>query len=177
MSTDAMWGLIDRARSEAAEPAKVASRLVEVLAEQDPTFILATDQAMRETMAAAYGWPLWGAAYLINGGCSDDGFDYFLAGLLGTGRANFEAAVADPDSLADLDDATLQAACDGEDVLAAPYRAYERATDEELPIGGHVPRSELGAEWDFDDAAEMSARYPRLWERFGAADSGASAEG
>jgi hypothetical protein len=168
MNIDAMWGLIERARSEAGDPTEVAARLVDVLAQQDPTFILATDQAMREVMAAAYGWPLWGAAYLINGGCSDDSFDYFLAGLLATGRANFEAALTDPDTLADLDDATLKACFAGEDLLAAPYEAYERATDEELPLGAHVPRPDLGAEWDFNDAPEMSARYPRLWARFGA---------
>lgn len=167
MSIDAMWGLIERARSEAGDPTEVAARLVDVLAEQDPSFILATDEAMRETMAAAYGWPLWGAAYLIHGGCSDDGFDYFLAGLLGTGRANFQAAVADPDSLADLDDETLVACCAGEDMLGVPRAAYERAIDQELPTGSHVPRPELGDEWDFDDAAEMRSRYPRLWERFG----------
>ena len=25
----------------------------------------------------SYKWNLWGAAYLINGGCSDDSFDYW----------------------------------------------------------------------------------------------------
>jgi hypothetical protein len=28
----------------------------------------------------------WGAAYLANGGCSDDGFDYFRGWLIGQGR-------------------------------------------------------------------------------------------
>jgi hypothetical protein len=44
---------------------------------------------------------LWAAAYLIEGGC-DDGFMDFRAGLMLQGRTAFEAAVADPDSLAGL---------------------------------------------------------------------------
>lgn len=41
-----------------------------------------------------------GAAYLINGGRSDDGFDHFRGWLLTQGRATWQAALAEPDSLA-----------------------------------------------------------------------------
>lgn len=47
-------------------------------------------------------WDLWGAAYLMNGGCSDDGFLYFRAWLISEGREIFEAALFNPDSLARL---------------------------------------------------------------------------
>jgi Protein of unknown function (DUF4240) len=57
----------------------------------------------RQAFADSYDWGLWGAAYVIDGGCSDDGFDYFRAYLISRGRAVFEAAMADPDSLADAD--------------------------------------------------------------------------
>jgi hypothetical protein len=45
---------------------------------------------------------LWAAAYVINGGCSDDGFDYFRAWLMLQGQGTFGQAVADLDSPADL---------------------------------------------------------------------------
>src|SRR5689334_11637866 len=50
---------------------------------------------------ASYSWRLWGAAYLINGGCSDDAFEYFRAWLISRGRDVYEAAIDDPNSLAD----------------------------------------------------------------------------
>jgi hypothetical protein len=53
--------------------------------------------------ADSYDWGLWGAACVINGGCSDDCFDYFRAYLISRGREVFEAAVADPDSLASVE--------------------------------------------------------------------------
>ena len=52
----------------------------------------------------AYDWNLWGAAYLINGGCSDDGFQYFCRWLVLQGRDVFQAAVTNPDTLADIVD-------------------------------------------------------------------------
>ena len=39
--------------------------------------------------------PLWDAAYLINGGCSDDGFDYFRGWLVDQGRETFERCLAE----------------------------------------------------------------------------------
>jgi len=50
----------------------------------------------------AYRWDLWGAAYIINGGCSDDGFRYFRDWLISEGEEVYEAALADPESLAKL---------------------------------------------------------------------------
>ena len=57
----------------------------------------------------AYTWELWGAAYVIQGGCSDDSFSDFRATLISLGREVYSKALADPESLADLaiDDALL----------------------------------------------------------------------
>ena len=56
-----------------------------------------------QMMDAAYTWGLWGAAYLINGGCGDDTFADFRASLISRGRAAYQKAIADSDSLADED--------------------------------------------------------------------------
>jgi hypothetical protein len=39
--------------------------------------IIAFEVAFRRYLNEAYTWDLWGAAYVIHGGCSDDGFEYF----------------------------------------------------------------------------------------------------
>jgi hypothetical protein len=36
---------------------------------------------------------MWVAAYLMNGGCSDDGFDYFRGWLIAQGRTTLEQVV------------------------------------------------------------------------------------
>lgn len=45
---------------------------------------------------------LWGAAYIVNGGCSNDGFDYFRAGLIAQGQRTFERVIAAPDTLVEV---------------------------------------------------------------------------
>ncbi|WP_411152717.1 DUF4240 domain-containing protein [Streptomyces sp. A30] len=42
---------------------------------------------------------LWATPYMINGGCSDDGFDYFRGRLIVQGRDPFEQALANPGAL------------------------------------------------------------------------------
>ena len=61
-------------------------------------------------MADSYRSSLWAAVYVINGGCSHDGFDYFRGWLMLQGRETFGQAVADPGSLADLAAARLATA-------------------------------------------------------------------
>src|SRR5260370_38007008 len=53
---------------------------------------------------ALYTIDHWGAAYRINGGASDDGFFYWRCWVVGMGKQVYEAALADPDSLADVVD-------------------------------------------------------------------------
>jgi hypothetical protein len=50
----------------------------------------------------AYTRSLWGAAYVMHGGCSDDSFSDFRATLISHGRTIYDAALADTESLADL---------------------------------------------------------------------------
>ena len=113
-------------------------------------------------MIDAESWDMWGAAYLINGGCSDDGFVYFRAWLIAQGRATYSAAVADPDTLAG-------AAEPGRDdhefelFYALPREVYEELAGEEMPnIEVEWPAEPGGKRWDFDDDAEVARRLPRL---------------
>jgi hypothetical protein len=133
--------------------------------------ILAFSRQYDALIDAAGKTDLWGAAYVINGGCSDDGFHYFRVWLVGQGKKVYEKALADPDSLADIlgpDDADT---CEsGLDSAAAQawmektgrsdeefYKELERlaAADKKEPV-------EEGEAWDFDDDEEVRRRLPRL---------------
>ena len=123
-----------------------------------------------EKVGVAYTIDVWGAAYLINGGCSDDGFHYFRCWLVGMGREVFEKAVADPDSLADVltGEWPYEASLD-----VAANRAWTEKTgrtdDEfyaELDKLPSSPEVDEGEDWDFDDDAEVRRRMPRLWKLY-----------
>ncbi|MCJ1678581.1 DUF4240 domain-containing protein [Streptomyces sp. APSN-46.1] len=168
MDKQTLWKLIESARADAA-PDEVAARAAHLLALRPAEEIAAAQQVVWDLLAESYRAPLWAAAYVINGGCSDDGFDYFRGWLLTQGEAAFTAALADPDSLADHP-SVREAASEGvelwdEAALSIAWTAYEAATGRELPADSFTisyPPLDPAWDFDFDDTAETSARLPRL---------------
>ena len=70
MNESAFWSLIDDTRSESDDDLeRQAELLTDPLAGQQ---IVEFARIWREKSVAAYNWNLWAAAYVINGGCSDD---------------------------------------------------------------------------------------------------------
>ncbi|WP_412749028.1 DUF4240 domain-containing protein [Krasilnikovia sp. M28-CT-15] len=167
MRTDDFWAVIGRATADRpGRPAEVAERAVAELAARDPQEIVAWARHLDKVMAASATEDLWAAAYLINGGCSDDGFDHFRGWLIAHGRDAVAQAVRAPDSLAELP--AVRAAVDtgavfeAEEVLVVAARAYERATGTGLPPSPPPGRPDPDQLWDFDNEDEMRRRLPRL---------------
>ncbi|WP_371549225.1 DUF4240 domain-containing protein [Streptomyces sp. NBC_00554] len=98
MDTEAFWYVLDAAK-EGDEPLGVAvsDHLSTLPAEE----ILAFERRFSRLRDAVFRWDVWAAAYLIGGGCSDDRFSDFTAGLVALGREWYERAAACPDSLAE----------------------------------------------------------------------------
>jgi hypothetical protein len=110
--------------------------------------------------ADAYDWGLWGAAYVIGGGCSDDSFDYFRGYLISRGRAVFDTGLSDPDSLADVE---LDDGEEWEDWMSPTMSVVEARTGEYGYVARErhpsAPAEPTGETWDEDD---LPARFPRL---------------
>ncbi|RKN41169.1 DUF4240 domain-containing protein [Streptomyces hoynatensis] len=172
MNTQEFWQLVEAGRGLASEPddaQEVVRHASALLAARPAEEITAAQQALWDLMAESYTNPLWAAAYLINGGCSDDGFDYFRGWLITRGQRTFTRVCEDPDSLAELP-LVRAAAADGfeldcEETLGLAWNAHLAATGRPLPPGALTIRyPELDPAWnvDFDDRAEMTRRLPRL---------------
>src|SRR5262245_9527951 len=103
MPADKFWQIIERAAESDHDPDAHEKALHAALHELTLEEITSFEVAFRRYLNKAYTWNLWGAAYVIHGGCSDDGFEYFRRWLVTRGRDVYEAALANPDSLAQLD--------------------------------------------------------------------------
>jgi uncharacterized protein DUF4240 len=173
------WELIDQARAAGKSCAEGARALERILGELSLTEIEAFAREQEDLMRTSYRWDLWGAAFVINGGCSDDGFDYFRGWLMLQGRDVWEAALREPESLAGVS-FEGNAAC--EDALYSAGKAYESVAGRGLPPPrDRRPDAPSGTAWQETD---LAALYPRLWERFSAegdqreaADTGFYVEG
>lgn len=170
MDETEFWELIDTTR-EAAEgdPEEQAELLVDRLLQLDPESVLDFARHFEARYNRAYRWDLWGAAWVLLDGASDDAFDFFRCWLIGQGREVFEGALHDPDSLADLlDDFDEEIDGDGEDLGYAADEAYEQLTGTVAPDLGipPAPAEPEGTPVDFEDESALAERYPRLWYRF-----------
>ena len=170
MSEDEFWEHVRATKR--VDPEEHAEQLAARLAKLPEGDILDFVHHWDAASARAYRRDLWGAAYLVNGGCSDDGFQYFRWWLILQGREVYEAALADPDSLAEVLDgendveAEVRPGLDawlrvtGTEEDDAGYAAFHRAMTFRHPKPPQPPP--LALDWDFGDDAEVRRRFPRL---------------
>jgi hypothetical protein len=167
MDPKRFWDIIAAAcQGDGGEPGWEEGLLRE-LSTLPPDDILAFVQRYDACVDAADSIDLWGAAYLINGGASDDGFYYFRCWLVGMGRRVYEAALADPDTLADVvkNGEIYELSLSGTMHEAWQTRTgrsdddYFAALSQLAPLATEPPEQE---DWDIEDHQQLRARFPRL---------------
>ena len=167
MDSGLFWSLLERSRV-AADVRKVegsldrqAAALRAALEELSGADILVFRDHFHERLRESFRWDLWGAAYLLGNGCSDDAFMDFRNWLISMGRATFEDAVTEPDSLARFvgDESIEDFFFEG--LQAVPVVAYRQVSGREAPVKRVAPTSPSGARWD--DASELERLLPRVW--------------
>jgi Protein of unknown function (DUF4240) len=173
MDRDGFWMLVEATNVDVDCEAH-AERLSARLARLAPEEIIWFDRQFWQRLAEAYRWDLWGVAYQLSGGCSDDGFVYFRCWLLAQGQATWEAALHEPDSVADHPVVANRsgpvhewAILECEPILYVTRNAYRTHVGAELPDDSRSPQpaAPLGEYWDFEDSEEAHRRLPRAWAR------------
>ena len=95
------WQIIERSLLAADGNAEAQLEALEnELESLTPDQVLRFQQMFDHLFRVSYRAELWGVAFIVNGGASDDGFDYFRGWLIAQGREVFQATLARPDSLA-----------------------------------------------------------------------------
>lgn len=161
MDEQKFWSMVQHAHElSAGDMDEKCERIQEAVAKLSGPDAAAFSAIFDAKLAAAYAWPLWGAAYVINGGCGDDSFSDFRAALISRGRDAFERALADPDSLAAADF----------DEGAWFYEGYQYAVIEgaEAALGSTPPATQHPAEPSGQRWSEESVYglFPRLTSKF-----------
>ena len=172
MNLDQFWQVIESSRSKfdpthaEGNMEQQLEELRELLTALPPEEIVEFYNRFREQMNAAYHWDLWGTAYLIAGGCSDDGFTDFRSWLISQGRRAFERALSDPESLLDIAGAPGIEDVFFEEFAYVPAQVYEEKTGRELPAPVETaPTDPAGEPWS-EEGDDLQRRFPRLWARY-----------
>jgi hypothetical protein len=163
MDRTAFWSLIEETRKESWEDCERQVELLQKRLMKLPLDeVLAFEVILEELMAESYTWELWAAGFIINGGCSDDGFDYFRLWLITLGERVFTSTLKDPDSLADLPGEFPEyAECEALEGVVPDV--YEQRTGRELDIPlPPSPTEPRGKQWEEE---EVDTVLPRLAAR------------
>jgi Protein of unknown function (DUF4240) len=94
MDEAGFWAIIQKCHDASADDMVRKGRLVkDEIARLSVADAATFGRHFQAVQARAYRYDLWGAAYVINGGCGDDTFDDFCTSLISRGRGAFKKSV------------------------------------------------------------------------------------
>jgi hypothetical protein len=157
------WQIIDDAQKTASDVHGVAPVVVAHLKTLESDDIIGFAQNMSDVLDETYRWDLWAVGFIVNGGCSDDGFEYFRAWLVAQGSERFEAALTNPAVIGQWAQ-PYENEC--EDLMSAGWDAFHAKYGSGFPDGaitGKRPADPTGDSWEED---ELEKIYPELCKKF-----------
>lgn len=176
MEKKKFWRFIEESREF-----NQAEWLTEKLAQRGLEEVVDFEFIFQQLMNASYQSRLWGAAFVLMGGCSDDTFDYFRGWLIGQGEEIYNRVIEDPEFLAEYiheDNLDEEGFPQNEELLSVGLDAYTliKTGDTEwdddtydelleaLDKKGLLAAPDIEFDWEEDD---LDTLFPALWERFG----------
>jgi Protein of unknown function (DUF4240) len=167
MNADEFWRIVDKVHAASKGDMKIkCDLLAAALRELSSQELQSFDEHFSNYFFRAYTWDIWGAAFIINDGCSEDSFMDFRSTLISLGRLPFEAAIVNTDSLVNFEIDPAWATFEGYQYVAT--KVYEEMNGKEIGRHGRDPQRVAGNrfnEW------EMSSRFPKLVAKYGYKDS------
>lgn len=162
------WELVDESRQGSEDQDAQEENLKKLLGKLSIDELVGFQTHFESFVHKAYRWDLWAAAYIINGGSSDDGFEYFRRWLVSRGEKIYSAVLADPNVLCEYasHDPELN---EFETLGYCASEVYEERTgkDDLLDLVPALPggnaASPVGEPWSEENVTEL---FPKLADKF-----------
>lgn len=154
--------------SEASQISYLVKEIEKLIPKEMVGFRLRTDKLLYDT----YSSEMWCAGYILNGGCSDDGFEYFRNWVISCGKEVYYDAKENPDNLiSQIEEGKDE--YELEDFWFVALTAFKNKTGKELydfidydefkTREGNYPLFEFN--WEEGKPETMKAICPRLFEK------------
>lgn len=164
-----LWQIIDQAHGSSRGGAEeLAEALREELRTSSQQEIVAFDQLFALKTHALYSWELWGVAYLLLGGCSDDEFTDVRTWVVAQGRDFYLSCFKDPTMLANGQLRDPAEVMDAEEIRYVPDEVFMEMTGTSIeeqypdqPSASTTGQAPAGVPWD-DYHEGLDARFPQV---------------
>lgn len=167
------WTLIDASlkatRSQGAQEQYLIRELGRLTPKEIIGFRLRTDKLLYDS----YTSNMWCAGYIMNGGCSDDGFEYFRNWVISRGKETYYKAKENPDNLV-IEAVRGRDSYEFEGFWYVALNAFEAKTGKDLydyiddsrftTREGQYPPIQFT--WKEGNPESMKKICPKLFERF-----------
>ncbi|MFD1016273.1 DUF4240 domain-containing protein [Winogradskyella rapida] len=173
LDQDLFWTIVDKSIKESTSPEEQEQKLIKEISKLSLKeiigFRLRTDKLLYDT----YNSEMWCAGYIMNQGCSDDGFEYFRNWIISRGKDVFYNAKSNPDSLISEIEHQVYGFYEFESFWYVALEAFNIKTGKDLydyidndtfkTNEGHYPRFEFT--WKEDEPETMKSICPNLYSK------------
>jgi hypothetical protein len=165
MDEDRFWRIIHTVKLKShGDYALFQEDLADELGRLAPQDIILFGNRFRYFRGIANTWELWGAIYIIHGGCNDDSFNDFREWVIGQGKEFFYKTIKDPDSLVEVATEEIED-IDWEGLGYVPSAVYKEKTGQDMPYPFREQLDTTGREWD-EDGDDLRLMFPRLSAKY-----------
>lgn len=169
MDEEQFWSIIKTAKQESKDLDEYATNITNTLSRLSSNDIIGFYLREQKLRFDSYNSDLWCAAYIMNGGCSDDCFEYFRCWLIAQGKDVFYKAIETPDSLAEYYSEEIEY-YEFEDMMYVASEAFEKKTGKDIEdfVDYDVFKTneanypEFKFNWEEDNEESMKAICPNL---------------
>jgi hypothetical protein len=150
LNEDRYWQIIEKSLNATSNQDAQEQFLIAEICKLSPKemigFRLRTDKLLYDT----YNSEMWCAGYIMNGGSSDDGFEYFRCWVISRGKDTYYKAKANPDYLVN------------EMIAHAAYYEFESFWYVALDAFKHTTGQDLYNYIDYDKFKTAEGYYPNI---------------
>lgn len=176
LDRDIFWPIVEQSLLETKNEDEQLQWLFKKLGKLSPEEMVGFRLQCEKLVWDVYTPELWCAGYIMNGGCSDDGFEYFRRWVVSRGKDVYYKAKEDPDTLisevSDIDEADFY--FEFESFSYAPVDSFKAKFGKDM--FDYIDYSKFKAtegynfditfNWSKDEPETMKAICPQLFERF-----------
>ncbi|WP_051951664.1 DUF4240 domain-containing protein [Flavobacterium sp. ASV13] len=167
MEEELFWKIIQKTKDSSGgnfeeQQEELANELRKLTADE----LILFGNSFRNFRGEANTWELWGAIYIIHGGCSDDSFNDFREWVIAQGKDFYYKITANPELLVETETHLIEE-FDWEGFGYLPGIVFEELTGQEMPYLFQEKHNTTGNEWD-EKGDDLQKLFPKLYAKYSA---------
>jgi hypothetical protein len=165
LDEEQFWKIIEAAKAKGGgDYEQMQEQLASELRKLTPDDIILFGNKFRYFRGQANTWELWGAIYIIHGGCGDDSFNDFREWVIGQGKDFYYKTVNDPETLVEVKTDKIEGVeWEGLGYVAATV--FEKMTAQEMPYPYQEKLGTTGNKWA-EEGDDLKLMFAKLYAKY-----------